>query len=226
MSTKGFQKFTPAMLAERDSRIVPGSLLKRPGKAADQKPLPPLNTAAAAIGAPTVQALRKLPTNRRNDGRGFENALEVIFTRYAAHNRMRVKKAEPPCKVMGFGAGRRVIFLKNPFLDFVGLWNERAGRFVTLEAKSTSKPVLPLDSDGGVTTAQVEALRWWTVAGGAAAVLWEHRGEVKLVLPLTIVDTLRTRRSLRWEAAGQLIKPGLGLERWQVLAALEAAFPK
>lgn len=214
------------MIAERERRIVPGCLVKRPGKSADFKPLPPLDTAAALIGAPTVQVLRKLPTNRSNDGRGFENALEVIFTRYAAFNRMRVKKVEPPCKVMGFGAGRRVIFLKNPFLDFVGLWNERAGRFVALEAKSTSKPVLPLDSDGGVTTAQVEALRWWTVAGGVAAVLWEHRGEVKLVLPLTIVDTLRTRRSLRWEAAGRPIKPGNGLERWQILAALEAAFPK
>ena len=224
MSTKGFQNFTAAMVEERNKRIVPGAILRRPGKVADAKPLPPLDTAAARIGAPVLTG-RKVPTNRRNDGRAFENALEVIFTRYSAHNLMRLRKAEPPCKVMGFGAGRRVIFLKNPFLDFIGLWNERAGRFVALEAKSTSKPLLPLDSDSGVTEAQVEALRWWTVAGGVAAVLWEHRGEVKLVMPLTIVDTLRSRRSLQWEKAGRIIKPGLGLERWQILAALRSAFP-
>jgi len=228
MSTKGFQNFTPAMLAERDRRIIPGSLLRRPGKAADQKPLPPLDTAAARIGAPVLtgrQPEKKLRTNRRNDGRGFENALEAIFTRYQSQGLLRLKKAEPPCKVMGFGAGRRVIFLRNPFLDFVGCWNERGGRFVNLEAKSTGKPVLPLNSDNGVTEAQVDALRYWTLAGGVAAVLWEHRGEVKMVLPLTIIGTLTRRKSIRWEDAGRAIKPGLGLERWQILAALRSAFP-
>lgn len=228
MSKNPFANWTPQQLAERDRRIIPGALLRRPGKAADQKPLPPLDTAAARIGAPVLTGRKpekKLRTNRRNDGRAFEHDLEVIFTRYASQGLLRLKKTVPPCKVMGGGAGRKVIFLRPEYLDFCGSWNERGGRFVNLEAKSTSKPLLALESDSGLTVRQVEILRNWSISQGAVAVLWEHIGEVKLVLPLTIVGTLARRKSLRWEDAGRVIKPGLGLERWQILAALRSAFP-
>ena len=224
MSKNLFANWTPQQIAERDRRIIPGSLLRRPGKAADHKPLPPLDTAAARIGAPTLPA-RKTHNNRRNDGRAFENALEAIFTRYQSHNLLRLKKCEPPCKVIGFGPSRKVIFLPNPFLDFVGAWTERGGRWVALEAKSTSKPTLALNTDKGLTVRQVDELRRWTIAGGATAVLWEFCGEVRLVMPLTIAGTLARRKSLRWEESGKLVKPGLGLERWQILAALRTAFP-
>jgi penicillin-binding protein-related factor A (putative recombinase) len=222
MSKNSFTNWTPQMVAAQNAKAIKGRTRTRPGRAEDQPPLPPLQTAAAMIGAPTLP--RRLPSNWRNDGRAFENALEAIFTRYQSHGLMRVKKCEPPCKVTGFGAFRRVIFLENDYLDFVGSWNERGARFTTLEAKSTSKPVLPLNQKGGLTTKQVDALRHWTRAGCVAAVLWEHRGEVKLVRSELVEATLYRRKSLRWEDAGNPIKPGVGLERWQILSALRLAF--
>ena len=229
MSKNPFANWTHEMVAAQNAKAARGrkpvSLpiqptayeIVRRQAIADGKPLPPIPARCYPPGA------KKLPTNRRNDGRVFENALEAIFTRYASEGVLRLKKCEPPLRVMGGGGFRKVVFLKNPFLDFIGLWSERAGRFVALEAKSTSKPRLPINSKGGITPDQVDALRYWTKAGGVAVVLWEYRGAVRLVLPGFVVKLADAGgKSLKWEDAGPLLSPGNGLERWQVLHALRA----
>lgn len=95
--------------------------------------------------------------------------------------KLRLRKVDPPARIMGGGAGRRVIFLENPFLDFVGVWTECGGRAVFIECKSTAKPKLTFDSDGGITTTQLDALRNWHNAGAVAFVLWQWGERVRMV---------------------------------------------
>jgi penicillin-binding protein-related factor A (putative recombinase) len=108
----------------------------------------------------------------RNTGKPFERRLDVILAQYTCRGLLRAKKAEPPTKVVG---PARVIFLENPFLDYIGAWTQRNGRLLMFEAKSSRDPKLPMDSpkSGGLITKQVDALRHWHNAGAVAFVLWE-----------------------------------------------------
>lgn len=108
-----------------------------------------------------------------NTGKSFETRLQTTFDAYRNLRVMDVRKVEPPCKIVGTGRFRKVIFLENPFLDFTGVWTERSGRSLHFEAKSTAGNSLSVGKTGGVTARQMDALRDWTNAGAIAGVLWE-----------------------------------------------------
>jgi len=138
-------------------------------------------------------------TNRFNDGRPFQTLIESILKQYQSAGSLRVKKVEPPTRIIGGGKfARKVIHLANPYLDYLGCWSDRGGRMVTFEAKSTREPRLPLWTNG-VTENQIVALRLWEKAGAVTFVLWEHAGEVRLFRNHEIDATLAQRRHLKLE---------------------------
>jgi len=165
-------------------------------------------------------------SNRVNDGRAFEDALESIFECYAAAGVMRVRKVEPPTRIVGTGAQRKVIFLANPFLDFVGTWTQRKGAMLNIEAKSTSEPRLPINRAGGVSESQVRAIREWSLAGAYAVVFWEWEQGLKIITPAEISTAVNTgRASLKWGDCQNEVLPGTGFERWQIERTLARLFP-
>ncbi len=107
---------------------------------------------------------------KTSHGRGFEQQVENSAAHYERQQILLLRKVEPPTRVVGGGAARKVIFLDNPFLDFVGSWTERGGRMIVLEAKETHEP--RLSYGGGLTERQLEAMhRWWQV-GAAVGLVW------------------------------------------------------
>src|SRR5579862_1167264 len=117
----------------------------------------------------------------RNTGKPFEAHLLEIASIYENRGILSLVKSDPPVRVVGFGPARKVIFLRNPFVDFVGVWKERNGRAIFLEAKSTADPSLDLDHDNGITDTQIKSLKRWSNAGAAVGVLWECQGSVKFI---------------------------------------------
>lgn len=105
----------------------------------------------------------------------------MVCDQYKSQGLFRAEKADPPMRVMGGGPSRRFIYMKNPFLDFIGVWRERAGRAVMFEAKSTREPRLPVGYKNGLTASQVEAMRHWHAHGAVTFCLWECRGLVQMV---------------------------------------------
>lgn len=151
----------------------------------------------------------KLRTNRKNDGREFEKRIADSLALYQANGWMRIKKVEQPIKMFG----RRVIHLKNPFLDFIGSWTERFGKMVAFETKSTSVPKLQTHS-GGLTEAQIDAMRLWTRAGAVTFLLWDYKGNVNFWSHEMVEEQTATRRHLRFEdgVGVPLIRNDLKLE--------------
>jgi hypothetical protein len=88
-------------------------------------------------------------TNWRNDGRGFQKEIEQTCGAYQNRRAATLRKVDPPTRVIGTAAARRVIFRPNPFLDFAGSWTARHGRAIFVEAKSTSTHRLPFARSGG-----------------------------------------------------------------------------
>src|SRR6187402_1485458 len=84
------------------------------------------------------------PKNISNNGKGFEGLISKLAQAYAARWIATLEKVEPPVRVIGFGPARKVIFLKNPFLDYVGTWTAAGGRAIFIEGKSTAEDRLPL----------------------------------------------------------------------------------
>lgn len=128
-------------------------------------------------------------TNAFNTGKRFENMVSASAAHYQAEGLLRIKKVEPPTRIVGGGQARRVIFMENPFLDWVGAWTERRGRAVFIECKSTGEGKLPFDGNG-VTTLQLDAMRNWSNAGAVAFVLWEWKDRIKVV-PVSIFKAAR-----------------------------------
>ena len=160
-------------------------------------------------------------TNLTNTGMPFQRMVETSALAYPA-GLIRLRKVDPPTRVVGSGADRRIIFLPNPFLDFVGVWIECAGRAVFIECKSTREPKLQFDSSSGVTTAQLDALRHWGTAGAVSFVLWQWIDKVKLV-PWNVLalgrDMARTSREykyLEWELAALGPQIGRG-SKWVIV---------
>lgn len=131
-------------------------------------------------------------TNRFNTGKGFEGMVETILLQYQCRGLLRVKKVDPPTRVVGSGAFRKVIFLANPFLDFAGTWTERGGRAVFFECKSTTEQRLAVGSSSGVTQDQCDALCHWQNAGAVTFVLWEVKplGKVFFATPVMLAAAL------------------------------------
>jgi penicillin-binding protein-related factor A (putative recombinase) len=161
-----------------------------------------------------MQPMLKLPF--RNDGRPLEKEIETICMQYQSKGLLRMKKVEPPCRIVG----RRVIFLANPFLDFIGAWTERNGRLVVFEVKSTRDATLQIGSRG-LSDKQVDALRLWHAAGAVTFVLirWEILGRVDLIPWRWIKTILDDRSHIRQEDCVKL-NPGIGYVTWDFLGAM------
>lgn len=136
----------------------------------------------------------KKRTNRFNTGKPFEEELTTILTQYGTRGLLRLKKVEPPMRF----AGRRIILLPNPFLDFCGSWTERGGRAVFMEAKSTSKNTLPVGKSG-LTDSQVDSLRHWHNAGAVTFVLWKFDEVVRFIAWPWIEPVLKNRKHIKLE---------------------------
>lgn len=120
-------------------------------------------------------------TNARNTGKEFEKQILDVLVQYQSSGVMRLKKVDPPVRVVGSGAFRRILFLSNPWLDWVGCWTQRGGRAVLIEAKSTADPKLPFLTSGGLTQTQFDTLRNWHNCGAATGILWQFDGQVKFI---------------------------------------------
>ena len=161
MSTSGFGHLTQRDIDERNARLRRAAVAPRP-----LPPLPPMDTAASRIGAPALP--------RQNTGRWLEELIQASADRYAAANVLTLRKNEPPCRIIGGGSARKVIFLDNPWLDFSGNWTERHARHLLIECKSTDGETLRIQQESGLTVRQCKALRDWIDRGSAAMVIWGH----------------------------------------------------
>lgn len=145
-------------------------------------------------------AASSLATKR---GREFESILARICDCYRQSARAKIHKVDPPSKVVGRGSSARIIYGENPFLDFIGTWSERGNRSLMLEAKSTSKHLLAIDTKkGGLTRNQITSMISWRKAGTVTALLWYRSDlrEVKVITLETIEFAVENgARSLRWE---------------------------
>lgn len=116
-------------------------------------------------------------TNSKNTGKPFQSELELTNAGYLDRGILYAEKVAPPTLTVGGGARRRIIYQKNPFLDYVGAFTARGGRAVVFEAKSTQDHRLPLARDGGLTVTQWQALWQWHNRGAVAFLLWQQRGQ-------------------------------------------------
>jgi len=164
------------------------------------------------------------PTNFRNNGRAFEGLVETILTHYAGAGLLRLKKVEPPTRTFG-GAGRRqVVYLANPFLDFIGAWTEAGGRTVCLEVKSTQENRLPMGGTSGLSGTQVETIFHWENAGAVVAVIWECPEGVFMVRPAGVRRAIAAgRKSLKPED-GLRVPRGTGWVVWDFLSLLRVVY--
>lgn len=160
----------------------------------------------------------------RNTGKGFESELKRIAEIYETKKLLALEKVDPPVKVLGSGEFRKVIFLPNPFLDYVGTWTERGGRAVFLEAKSYETQRLPI-GDGGLTQKQGNKLKRWHSAGAAVGMLWECKGMVVFFSMQQIDDAFYYgRKSLQFEH-GEPVQQGQGFILYDYIENLRRAYP-
>jgi penicillin-binding protein-related factor A (putative recombinase) len=163
----------------------------------------------------------------RNTGKGFESMVLATAGAYETEGVMTLRKVDPPTQVVWRLGKPQVIFKKgNPFLDFVGCWTERGGCAVFLEAKSTNEQRLPIYSDGGVSSLQMEALLRWERAGAAVGVLWEFKGEVRFVSTRVIrMNRHLGRSSVSWGCAEQ-VPQGMGFKIADFVVNLRRLYPE
>lgn len=180
-----------------------------------------------------VPALTPVRTNRSNDGRGFQKEIEGTVALYREQGIASLEKADPPVVIIWpfdpitKTKKQRVIFKKNPWLDFVGVWTCRGGRALFVEAKSTSTHRLPINRHGGLTDEQVTALFRWRRAGAAVCVVWRFDDRAVLFTPEMLqTATVAGAKSLLFEEGLPVsIRPELtrDLRVWDFLPVLEAA---
>lgn len=132
----------------------------------------------------------------------FERDIITACDAYHAAGIAKLHKVDPPLRVLHLpGGGKRVVFLKNPYLDFTGTWTARGGKAVHFECKSTDTPQLNIrqNNDGnGIKASQLAAAIQWQTAGAAVAFLWRFRGETRILTPFMVRAQLADRQSLRW----------------------------
>ncbi len=164
--------------------------------------------------------------NLKNDGRTFESAFERTADAYFNARILRLTKVEPPVKVVGFGANRRIIFLENPFPDYTGAWTERGGRSLMIETKSTCEPRLRLQDKGMLSANQIEWLKRWHHSGAAVGVVWEWMNQGAVFLPIGQVLTIwkSGRRHIKFEE-GDPIRQGRGFVLFDFVENLRKWYP-
>lgn len=158
-----------------------------------------------------------------NTGKPFETCLAHVFDAYRACGVMDVRKVEPPIKILQRGSVKAVIFLDNPFLDYIGSWRERGGRMIALEAKSTATNHLAVGKTGGVTARQWQALTDWSSAGAAAGIIWECPAGVFFV-PLGQAAKAANNRARVTPEFGIKLPPGKGFVFFDVAAAMRVVY--
>lgn len=125
--------------------------------------------------------MKGIRPNRWSDGRSLEHELELIANLYSERGILRLGRTTPPTRTWKEGESQRVCFLKNCWCDFAGVWSERSGRMLVIEAKVTQEPVLDLaagkDGKGGLSKNQIENLLMWERAGAAVGVIWQWQGK-------------------------------------------------
>ncbi len=176
----------------------------------------------------SLTAIKRTRANWRNDGRSFQTRIETVLLQYQSKGLLRCKKVDPPVKVLGFGKARRVIFLRNPFLDYVGTWTESGGRAVFFEAKSTSEPRLPFGGGAGVTADQLQVMKLWAQAGAAVFGLWEWRNNGVRFLTLHNFQAADScgSKSIKWgsQESGALVSAGTGFVLFDFLDNMRFTF--
>lgn len=131
-------------------------------------------------------------------GRAGQTRIESILEQYAKQGRAKIRKIDPPLKVMGTGPRRKVIFLENPWLDYGGVWTERHNRAIQIEVKHTEDERLPLGTSG-VSHNQIRAIRDWTEAGTITAVAWVRATEIRIIPGHELLMAWDAgAKSLRW----------------------------
>ncbi len=179
---------------------------------------PPRRKKPAAVtdpGAPEPPKKPRKSVGKDKTGTDFQNVLEAVFQGYLNQGIAYLEKVDPPT---GISKGR-VFLKKNPWLDYAGTWTEIGGRALILEAKSTESPTLEL-GEGGITGRQQEALTKWHRAGAATAIIWHHRGEVKVITGATIAAALQMGvKSFKWRHLPPTPK-GQGWIIWDILAVI------
>lgn len=134
-------------------------------------------------------------TNRSNTGKSFEAQIQKSIDEYHRLGVLWAHKVDPPVRMVG----KRVIFLRNPFLDFSGCYTADKGRALFFEAKSTAGHLLPLGSKGGITLQQIQTMRTLSKAGAAVFVLWRSGQRDTYFISGSVVCSLwdRGRKSLQ-----------------------------
>jgi len=167
-------------------------------------------------------------TNLKNTGKPFETEITKTCAEYQSQGRLRMKKADPPVRVIGGGPYKRIIQLANPFLDLVGCWTERDGRAVFIECKSTQEPKLSLF--GNITENQYEAMHHWHHAGAVVFVLWQWNEEVVLLTAgtvqrhVTLMQAGAGPHHIKFEA-GTHVPRGMGFVIYDFLELMHAFWP-
>ena len=153
---------------------------------------------------------------KRNTGKDLENRIAKIAQIYEAQGVAVLRKCDPPSRTFNINGKNITTLLKNPYPDFVGVWAERGGRTLMIEAKSTKEPRLPImGKSGGVKKEQVDSLMLWESFGAAVGVVWEydlHWRFVSLELINKIANEKRGknyRKSIRWEEAQAIQQNGM-----------------
>ncbi len=160
-------------------------------------------------------------SNWKNDGRRFEKEIEITAGAYEARGIATLEKVDPPMRIFRRGGSVQMIHLKNPFLDFSGVWTARNGRALFIEAKSTSGHRLAFNGGGGLSENQWTAIHRWRSAGAACALVWEFDTRVVLFTPeLLLVAQASGAKSLKHED-GLPVARGVGAIVWDFLPVLE-----
>lgn len=158
-----------------------------------------------------------------SDGRPLQNEIIQIANVYRTQGVCVLHKVDPPLRVVGKRPNVKVIFLDNPFLDFVGAWKARGGRAIVLEAKQTEEPKLTFGNK--LTDKQIAALRSWHSYGAAVGVLWMFGGEMRY-LPIAAITARLDEgiKHVKWEHATEIPR-GLGFITWDFMRTLADYYP-
>ena len=160
-------------------------------------------------------------TNRDNDGKRFEKHVADVAAVYFQKKILRLEKVDPPVRFIGPG---QIMFLPNPFADFMGAWEERSGRALFLEAKSTKEDKLPIGK-GKLTDDQIDWLIRWHTVGAAVGVVWESAFRVGF-LPIGTIEAIRKsgRRHIKFEESDP-VPQGQGLILFDFAVNLRRWYP-
>jgi penicillin-binding protein-related factor A (putative recombinase) len=159
----------------------------------------------------------------KNRGQEFEKRLQKVHDFYAMNRLAKIEKVAPPVLVI---RGKQIM-MRNPFLDFTGVWTERDGRALVIEAKFTAdEERMGICGSGGVSENQYSNLWAWRDAGAVCAVLWfnaKHDTIRMATVPMLAQCVQAGRKSIRWDEMLEVPRSDRG--HWDYLALLEQAMP-